>query len=275
MSKNTKSTVEFVEDQRSIKELRKGVPDEYKELLAKGKADYGVMVEKTKEAAVVIIDKAKEQVSELKNSAKDKAAKIYVPKLYKILIAHEYPPKNARAIITDDCTKIWTERHVLRWMPKETKHPGRSSAGSKSGKVRGERRDEKNKQTLEQLEEIFPDIKKEDPKTQEHAIKMATGMNSPKVTDAVRTAVAKSGGEGKRDKYGNEVFSDMGDRSAEIRHGVFKLAINREEHKELCKAYEQSVDAGAGGSYTIYWKDGGYDRVVPDLNGDAEKTVNR
>jgi len=248
------------QDQRATRELRKGLPDEYKELLAKATTETNAMVE---------------QALAKTSSPLYKAARLFVPKLYDVLTKHDYPAKNARVIITEDCRNLWTERHVLRWIPKSAKNIERSKAGDESGRSRGRKRDEKNKQAIEVLKPIFPKIEEEDEKTQAAAIKMTTGMGSPKVTDAIKKFVATSGGEGKRDKYGNEVFSDMGKKSAEVRQGTYKLAINREEHKEMVTAYEESMEAGAGGKYFIFIKDHEYERVEPDLNGDAEKTVNR
>ena len=254
-----------VTEQREIRQLRKGVPDEYKELLVKGKADTGIKIEKAKEEA---IDGAKEEV-----------AKIYVPKLYKILIKHNYTPKSARVIITNDCVKSWTQRHVMLYMPEETKDLKKVLAG-KTGRVnQKEKREKEDSLILEQLEQIFPDIKKEDKDTQNHAIKMANGMGSPKVTSASKTRVATLGGEAKRDKYGNEVFSDMGLKGMDVRwhkQQTFELAIEDEEHAEIIKAYRQSQDKRQNntGGYTIFVKDGGFDHVEPS-NGMPEKSVNK
>lgn len=230
------------------KVMRKGKPHEYTELLTKAKTDTGVMM-----------DRAYEIVTD---EIQGKAARIYIPKLYAILIKHDYPPKNARQIITTDCEKMWSLSHVSRWMPG-----GKDETKAKGGKASGKSRKAASKQKLDKFVE-------------EHKKQLPGLANA---TPEVVQVVSKLGGDKLLDLYGPEHFKEMGERSADKwtklkeEARTLQLHIETEEHRELVRAFEESLAARANGTggYTLFIVNGEYNKVEADVNGMSEKSVNK
>lgn len=230
------------------KVMRKGKPHEYLDLLAKAKTDTNVMMEKAKD------------------EVESKAASIYIPKLYAILIKYDYPPKNARQIITDDCVKpkgMWARSYVTEFMPDEVKDQTKAKGGKASGKSRKAKGEQKLVEFVEDHKKHLPGL-----------------ANAPK---PVVQAVSKLGGEALLDLYGLEHFKQMGERSAdkwaklkeEVR--TLQLHIETEEHRELVRAFEESLSARANGTggYTLFIVNGEYSKVEADVRGEPEKSVNK
>lgn len=244
-------------EERVPRQLRKGVPDEYSKLL----------------------QRARVETSELVEQQLKKAAKRFVPQLYNILKDAGYTPFNARIIIVADCKSIWTKTYVETYLPAETKNQAKAIGA----KVMVENRRKNKQNRLEEIKDkIGPEAQNLDQKDLDVLDKHPKLVGLAAADQETRDRVAKAGGDGKRDKYGNEVFSEMGNESADKwtklkeQYQTVKVAIEGEEHTQLVNAYQKSLIMRANGSggYIIFVKNGEFERVEPS-NGTPEKTENK
>ena len=75
-------------------------------------------------------------LEELKNK-KEKLASEYITKMYIILRDEECrPPEECRAKIESDCSDIWSEDTIRRYLPIEVKNTAKRKAGKISAEVK-------------------------------------------------------------------------------------------------------------------------------------------
>ena len=248
-------------------EMRKGTPDEYRALLQTAIDDTSTMVR----AAVQDSQDPKVQ------KAFEKSAKIYVPKLYDILIKYDYTPKNARVVILDDCRKVklWSKVYIVKFLPEET----RDQSKRIGGKAAAKKREEGRQQELEQIREVVKPLL---PKATEAELKLVKriGVDKLKVglanaEEETRQRVARSGGEAKYDQH-PEDFSEMGKKGMDSRWHTAKVQIEDEEHRQIQAAYQESImrRANGTGGYILFIRNGEFEKVEPNA-GNAAKSINR
>ena len=84
-------------------------------------------------------------LEELKNK-KEKLASEYIAKMYRILRDEEHrPPEECRAKIESDCSDIWPEDTISRYLPIEAKNTAKRSWNWQ--KEEGEGGDDKGSQS--------------------------------------------------------------------------------------------------------------------------------
>lgn len=87
-------------------------------------------------------------------------AETYIPLLYRTLTKNDIKPQMARNYIVNDCSPhYWTEATVLKFLPREAKHSGRSYAGQISALKRNAKKEEESKE----FDRDFPELRNERP----------------------------------------------------------------------------------------------------------------
>ena len=247
-------------DGRVTRKLKVGLPDDYNRLLDKATTDTNLMVV--------------QQIQE--------AARLYVPKLYDILIKNDYDPQSAGNQVKEDCRKMWGLHEVLKHIPDL----GKNESKQKGAKIAGKNRTAKAAMDLEEfvkeIEPIVPVIR-DLPESEQKTLKKGLAKANKKT----RVDVATKGGNATNDKYGLEHYKEMGKKSAESRQyahqmdaaTAFEYVIYYEEHKRFVDAFEESlmsVGSKEHAAYTIAFKGKDLVKVEPHINGqDAQKTVNK
>lgn len=241
-------------DERVTREMRKGVPDEYNALLNKARTDTDVMV--------------KERL--------EKAARLYVPKLYTILIEADYPPKQARVVIKEDCRGLWSEEYVLKFLPDEVRDKSKQIGGRARQKKLREKLEIESKEKDEIIEQISPQVKGAEKKLLKK-LPTQTLKGLAAADEETRQRVAASGGNAKYDQH-PEDYSEMGKTGMENRWGgkTLQLVVEQEEHQLFVNAYKESVqsrDDGTG-AYTVDIKNGDIEKVEPII-GNTQQSINK
>ena len=241
-------------DERVTHEMRKGLPDEYTRILQIAREDTQTMVDK-----------------ELL-----RAAKIYVKKLYNILIGDGYTPWNARIIIVRDCRGLWGKDHILHQLPEETKDQSKAKGGKERQRRERARLEQESKEREKIVNEILPngtDLEKE---TAKKKIPISTLRGLAAADKETRQQVAKSGGDAKYEQH-PEDYSEMGKNGMESRWKYSgQIPIEQEEHQQIVTAYKASVSSrnDGTGAYVLFIKNGEYERVKPVI-GNTPQSINK
>lgn len=241
-------------DERVTHEMRKGVPDEYTKLLQTAREDTDKMVDERLE----------------------RGAKIYVRKLYNILIDHEYTPLNARVIVLRDCRSIWTKDYVLQFLPEETKDPSKQKGGRERQRKNKQRLEQESKEKDKLVNQILPKGTEGEKKLAKDRIPTPILRGLAAADQATRDRVAKAGGDAKYEQH-PEDYSEMGKNGMESRwkHSA-QVTIEQEEHQQIVTAYKASVSSRSDGTgaYILFIKNGEYEKVEPVI-GNTPQSVNK
>lgn len=235
--------------ERVTRQMRKSVPEEYNELLKTAIEDTHVMVRERWE----------------------KAARLYVRRLYDILRNNDYSPFNARVVVETDCNRLWSKEYVNKYIPSEAHDQKKINGGKATQAKRKIKVEQELKEIKDEVKDVLPDATDEDAKILKKHPKLKVGMAA--ASKEIRTRVATSGGDGKFQKYGPDAYSEMGQTGARNRYTTLQLVINNEEHLQLETAYRTSLAKrrDGEGSYTIWIESGEFSKVVPILESPNKK----